>query len=51
MDRNNNNKGLQLLIAQYRKNFRIPENLDYYSVEDYKKAEKLFLKHMLKGSP
>lgn len=43
------NKGLQLLITQYRKMFRIPENLNCYSVEDYKKAEKLFIKHMLRG--
>lgn len=44
-------KGLQLLLTKYRKMFRIPENYNYYSSEDYKKAEKLFLKHMLKGNP
>ena len=44
-------KGLQLLLTQYRKMFRIPENFNYYSAEDYKRAERLFLKHMLKGCP
>ncbi len=41
------NKGLELLIRKYREKFRISENLDYYSDEDLKKAEKKFLKYIL----
>lgn len=44
---NNGNKGLELLIKKYREKFRISENLDYYSDEDLKKAEKKFLKYVL----
>ncbi len=43
----NYNNGLELLIERYREKFRIPENLNYYSDEDYKKAEKKFLKYIL----
>jgi hypothetical protein len=43
------NKGLQLLMTKYRSLFRIPENVNYYSAENYKKAEKKYLKHILKG--
>jgi len=43
----NGNKGLELLIKKYRKKFRISENLDYYTDEDLKKAEKKFLKYVL----
>ena len=43
------NKGLQRLITKYRRNFRIPENLKYYSTEDFKRAEKRYLKHLLNG--
>ncbi len=40
-------KGLKRLIRKYREKFRISENLDFYSDEDLKKAEKKFLKHVL----
>lgn len=43
----NDSKGLELLIKKYRKKFRISENLEYYTEEDLKKAEKKFLKHVL----
>ncbi len=36
--------GVKLLREMYRKKFRIPENTDYYNREDYKKAEKKFVK-------
>ena len=36
--------GFKLLRDLYRKKFRIPENMDYYSKEDYKKAEKKYVK-------
>ncbi|MFO8084850.1 MAG: hypothetical protein R6U27_11090 [Desulfobacterales bacterium] len=40
-------KGLKRLIKKYREKFRISENLNYYSDEDLKKAEKKFLKYVL----
>jgi len=43
------NAGIQLLLKKYRKIFRIPENIDFYSEEDYKLAEKKFLKYALLG--
>ena len=43
----NSDNGLELLIKRYRDKFRISENLDYYSPEDLKKAEKKFLKYIL----
>jgi hypothetical protein len=41
--------GIKLLISKYRKIFRIPENLNHYSDEDYKEAERKFLKFSLFG--
>ena len=43
------NNGIRLLIKKYREMFRTQENLDYYSEEDYKMAEKKFLKFALLG--
>jgi hypothetical protein len=40
-------KGLELVIKKYREKFRISENLDYYSDEDLKKAEKKFINYVL----
>ncbi|MEN8246907.1 MAG: hypothetical protein ABFS43_18615 [Thermodesulfobacteriota bacterium] len=42
--RNHQNSGMERLLHQGRRRFRIPENLDYYSPEDFKAAEKKFLK-------
>jgi hypothetical protein len=39
--------GKNQLIKQYRKKFRVPENLDHYSEEDLRAAEKKFLKMCL----
>jgi hypothetical protein len=39
--------GKKQLIKQYRKKFRIRENLDHYSAEDLRAAEKKFLKMCL----
>jgi hypothetical protein len=36
--------GVKLLREMYRNKFRIPENTDHYSEEDYKKAEKKYVK-------
>ena len=41
--------GLKLLINECRKNFRIPENLDHYSAEDLRDAEKKYVKYCLNG--
>lgn len=41
--------GIHLLLEKYRKMFRIPENLNYYSDEDYQIAEKKFLKYAIFG--
>lgn len=39
--------GAKLLVKKYRKTFRIPENIDYYSEEDFQRAEKKYLKFCL----
>ena len=44
-----NTMGIQLLLNKYRKIFRTPENLDYYTKEDFKTAERKFLKWVLAG--
>jgi hypothetical protein len=43
----NKNAGIDLLVRQYKKQFRIKENLNYYSEEDYKKVERKYLKFAL----
>ena len=43
------NRGIQLLVEKYRKQFRIPENLKYYRKKDFKVAERKFLKLALLG--
>jgi hypothetical protein len=42
-----NTSGISLLIEEYRKRFRIPENLDHYSDEDFQEAEKKYIKYRL----
>jgi hypothetical protein len=39
--------GLKNLIGIYRRAFQIPENLNHYSEQDFKIAERMFIKHML----
>jgi len=41
------NNGLELLLQKYKRIFRVPENLNYYSKTDYQIAEKKFLKYVL----
>jgi len=36
--------GIEKLVENYKKTFRIPENLNFYSNEDFKKAERKFVK-------
>jgi hypothetical protein len=39
--------GAKLLVKKYRETFRIPENINYYSKEDFQRAEKKYLKFCL----
>ena len=39
--------GIKLLVEKYRKKFRIAENMNHYSEENYKIAERKFLKFAL----
>jgi hypothetical protein len=39
--------GIKRLLRKYRDVFKIPENLNHYSDEDYKIAERKFLKYAL----
>lgn len=39
--------GVVRIVKEYRKIFRIPENLNFYSAKDYQKAERKFLKYAL----
>lgn len=41
--------GLELLVQECRKRFRIPENTDHYSEQDYREAEKRYVKYCLFG--
>ncbi len=48
MNRNfKENAGLRRLYRAYQRAFRIPENLNYYSAEDFKAAERNFIRHGL----
>jgi len=42
-----NKTGLRLLLERYKAKFRTDENLKHYSEEDYRKAERKFLKYAL----
>jgi len=39
--------GINMLLEKYRKKFRIAENLDHYSEENFKVAERKYLKFVL----
>ncbi len=41
------NAGIKSLVKKYRSIFEIPENLNHYSKEDYKIAEKRFIRFAL----
>ena len=45
----NTHRGIQLLMKKYRNKFRRPENIDYYTENDFKEAEKKFVKFCLTG--
>ena len=42
--------GIQLLVELYRNEFRRPENTNYYAPDDYKEAERKFVKMCLKNN-
>lgn len=44
MQKQPSQNGLKTLVREYRKQFRIPENLDHYSDEDYRNAEQKYIK-------
>jgi hypothetical protein len=46
----NTDREIQLLIKKYRNKFRRPENIDYYTENDFKEAEKKFVKLCLTGN-
>ncbi|RLC32121.1 MAG: hypothetical protein DRH37_01395 [Deltaproteobacteria bacterium] len=41
------NEGLKELYRRYRRAFRIPENLAYYSESDFKSAERNFIRYAM----
>ncbi len=43
----NNTHGIELLVEKCRDEFRRPENTDYYTENDYKEAERKFVKFRL----
>jgi hypothetical protein len=47
MKKRKKKSGIHLLLKKYRTMFRIPENQNHCSGEDYKNAERMFLKHSL----
>ena len=48
---NGNTRGIELLLEKCRHEFRRPENTDYYVADDYKEAERKFVKLCLLGNP
>ena len=45
----NTNQGIRLLVQKCRKEFRLSENNDFYSENDYRSAERKFVKSCLRG--
>lgn len=41
--------GMELLVQQFKARFEIEENINYYSFDDFVKAERKYLKFMLEG--
>ena len=51
MDNKSNTKdGIKLLIQRCREQFKISENLNHYSEEEYREAERKYVKFCLSGS-
>jgi hypothetical protein len=47
----NTDRGIKLLVKKCRNEFRRPENIYYYTENDFKEAEKKFVKFCLTGNP
>ena len=47
----NTDQGIRLLVQKCRNEFRRPENIYYYSENDFKEAEKRFVKFCQTGNP
>ena len=43
--------GLKRLVEKCRNEFRRPENTDHYSEEDFREAEKKYVRFCLTGDP
>ncbi len=41
------NSGMDRIVEKYRRQFRIPENFDHYSEDDYQLAERQYLRFCL----
>lgn len=41
--------GIELLVEKCREKFRCPENTDFYEKDDYKEAERKYVKFCLNG--
>ena len=46
----NTNQGIRLLIQKCREEFRLPENSDFYSENNYREAERKYVKFCLTGN-
>ena len=42
-------QGIKLLVSRYRKLFRIEENTDFYSKDDFDAAEKKFIRFAIRS--
>jgi hypothetical protein len=47
----NTDQGIRLLIQKCQNEFRRPENIYYYAENDFKVAEKKYVKFCLTGNP
>ena len=43
--------GIKVLVEKCRNEFRRPENTNHYAENDYKEAERKFIKFCLHGNP
>jgi len=45
----NGANGIQRLVEKYKQDFRISENLEYYAIEDFARAERGYVQFCLKN--
>lgn len=45
----NTGSGIERLVRKYKEEFRIPENLEHYTSEDYSRVEKRYVTFCLKN--